>query len=151
MVMAVRDVRVGTVCAVVHSSRTTRPDHLRDCGLCRLLLPDARGPTKACLGYPPATYRRGMAAESRVCRVVCCHHDDEQAASHRCTFDGRNQMIPGRMLHRLAKFLLPPEARERIIDAQLADFQHEWRLAGSLDQRVSVLVRGYSAFVWSCV
>ena len=44
-------------------------------------------------------------------------------------------MVPGRALHRLAKFLLPPHPCEQIVEAQLADFQHEWAGASSASQR----------------
>jgi hypothetical protein len=56
-------------------------------------------------------------------------------------------MIPGRALHRLAGFVLPPDVCERIVDAQLADFQQEWALADSARKRVVTLARGYAAFL----
>lgn len=52
-------------------------------------------------------------------------------------------MVPGRMLQRLARFLLPPDVCERIIDAQLADFQYEWARSLSSQHRALILVRGY--------
>lgn len=55
-------------------------------------------------------------------------------------------MVPGRTLHRFAKFLLPPGVCEQIIAAQLADFQHEWASASSSSQRAFILIRGYLAF-----
>jgi hypothetical protein len=57
-------------------------------------------------------------------------------------------MTPGRTLHRIAAALIPQETRERVIDAQLADFQHEWVDAKSAKARFAVLLRGYGAF-WS--
>ena len=57
-------------------------------------------------------------------------------------------MIPGRTLHRIAAALIPQETRERVIDAQLADFQHEWLSATSLKVRLAVLLHGYAAFWW---
>ena len=58
-------------------------------------------------------------------------------------------MVPGRALHRIAKFLLPPHVCDQIVDAQLADFQHEW--ASAPDQpRVLILARGYYGF-WRAV
>ena len=58
-------------------------------------------------------------------------------------------MIPGRALHRLATLLLAPDVCERVIKAQLADFQHEWMSAGSTKSRLSTLIRGYAAFWWA--
>jgi lipopolysaccharide export system permease LptF/LptG-like protein len=55
-------------------------------------------------------------------------------------------MVPGRTLHRFAKFVLPAHVCEQIVDAQLADFQHEWASAPSAPARALVLVRGYLAF-----
>jgi hypothetical protein len=55
-------------------------------------------------------------------------------------------MIPGRLLHRLAGMFIPVATRERMIDAQLADFLYEFVRAGSAPQRAMVLVRGYGAF-----
>jgi hypothetical protein len=55
-------------------------------------------------------------------------------------------MIPGRMLHRLASALIPPATREHVVDAQLADFQHEWTVARHDRSRVVMLVQGYFAF-----
>jgi hypothetical protein len=60
-------------------------------------------------------------------------------------------MVPGRALHRLAKFLMPPHVCDQIVDAQLADFQHEWATAHGFTSRMLVLIRGYAAFSWSCV
>jgi hypothetical protein len=59
-------------------------------------------------------------------------------------------MVPGRALHRLAKFLLPPDVCDQIIAAQLADFQHEWERSASAKQRATALVQGYLAF-WSAL
>jgi hypothetical protein len=55
-------------------------------------------------------------------------------------------MIPGRLLLRLASALIPAATRERVIDAQLADFQQEWLLATGAMPRLIALVRGYLAF-----
>ena len=57
-------------------------------------------------------------------------------------------MIPGHTLHEIACALIRVETRERVIDAQLADFQHEWVEAKSRKARLVVLLRGYGAF-WS--
>lgn len=57
-------------------------------------------------------------------------------------------MLFGRALHRLASARISTATRERVIDAQLADFQHEWLNAEGFTRRGLVLVRGYSAF-WS--
>src|SRR3954452_21179807 len=59
-------------------------------------------------------------------------------------------MVPGRTLHRVAKVLLPSHVCEQVVDAQLADFQHEWASAHSFARQTLVLARGYSAFLWSC-
>jgi hypothetical protein len=55
-------------------------------------------------------------------------------------------MIPGRALHRFAELLLPPHVCDQIVDAQLADFQHEWASAKSGPGRMLILIRGYLAF-----
>src|SRR5205809_818001 len=60
-------------------------------------------------------------------------------------------MLPGRTLQRFARFVLPAHVCDQIIEAQVADFQHEWSLADSFASHLAVLVRGYSAFMWSCV
>jgi hypothetical protein len=55
-------------------------------------------------------------------------------------------MMPGRLLHRLASFLIPADVRERVLDAQLADFQYEMsHLSGCADRRLA-LMRGYAAY-----
>jgi hypothetical protein len=54
-------------------------------------------------------------------------------------------MVPGRVLHRLAKSILPRDVCDQIVDAQLADFQHEWaRSARSFG--MVVLAMGYYGF-----
>ena len=58
-------------------------------------------------------------------------------------------MIPGRTLHRLAKLLCSEDFRHRVVEAQLADFQHEWANASGVGQRVIILARGYGAFWWA--
>jgi hypothetical protein len=37
-------------------------------------------------------------------------------------------MVPGRALHRIAKFLLPPHVCDQIVDAQLAIFSTSGRV-----------------------
>ena len=58
-------------------------------------------------------------------------------------------MIPGSTLHRLAKLLCSEDFRHRVVEAQLADFQHEWANASGIGQRVTILARGYGAFWWA--
>ena len=55
-------------------------------------------------------------------------------------------MIPGRILHRFAELVLPPDVCDQIVDAQLADFQHEWASAANAQGRMLILIRGYLAF-----
>jgi hypothetical protein len=52
-------------------------------------------------------------------------------------------MIPCRVLHRLASALCSPAMNERVIDALVADCQHEWLEAGSSSRRLLVLVRSW--------
>jgi hypothetical protein len=58
-------------------------------------------------------------------------------------------MIPGRTLRRLAKLILPPHVCEQVVDAQLADFQHEWTRSAK-HSRALVLLTGYHGF-WRMV
>jgi len=55
-------------------------------------------------------------------------------------------MVPGRALHRIAKVLLPADVCDQVVDAQLADFQHEWVHCSSAPQGALILIRGYLAF-----
>ena len=55
-------------------------------------------------------------------------------------------MIPGGALHRLASALCSAGMRERVVDALLADFQHEWRHAATTLGRLRVVVRCWSSF-----
>jgi hypothetical protein len=55
-------------------------------------------------------------------------------------------MVPGRTLQRFARFVLPEHICDQIVDAQLADFQHEWAQASSAHARALILIRGYLAF-----
>ena len=55
-------------------------------------------------------------------------------------------MIPGRLLHRVAMALCSATFCQRVAEPLLADFQHEWREAKGLWQRVSALASGYGAF-----
>jgi hypothetical protein len=55
--------------------------------------------------------------------------------------------MPGRFLQRLARHLLPTGVCESVVDALLADLQHEWqRHAEAGRRRVLRLARGYVAF-----
>jgi hypothetical protein len=55
-------------------------------------------------------------------------------------------MIPGRLLHRLATTLCSAEMRERVIEAVLADSQHEWLEAGTPRSRLMALAKCWSSF-----
>ncbi len=55
-------------------------------------------------------------------------------------------MIPGRILHRLARQLCSDDFHHRVVEAQLGDLQHEWLGANDARQRATILVRGYGAF-----
>jgi len=54
-------------------------------------------------------------------------------------------MIPGRFLYRLARWFCSDEFRSRVVEAQLADWQHEWTTKGAVAKGI-VLARGYGAF-----
>jgi hypothetical protein len=55
-------------------------------------------------------------------------------------------MIPGWFLRRLAKRACSQDFHHRVVEAQLADFQHEWASTSGAGQRVMILARGYGAF-----
>jgi hypothetical protein len=55
-------------------------------------------------------------------------------------------MMPGRTLHRVAKALCSVEIRERVIDALIADCQHEWLSAANSTGRVSAVARCWASF-----
>lgn len=55
-------------------------------------------------------------------------------------------MIPGRTLHRIAKMLCSADVRERVIDALIADCQHEWLVAADFVGRVSAVARCWASF-----
>jgi hypothetical protein len=55
-------------------------------------------------------------------------------------------MIPGRLLHRLATGMCSAGMRERVIDAVLADSQHEWLEARTPGSRVMALANCWSSF-----
>lgn len=55
-------------------------------------------------------------------------------------------MIPGRVLQRLAAALCSVSMRERVVDALIADCQHEWLSADNLTGRLLVFARCWSSF-----
>jgi hypothetical protein len=55
-------------------------------------------------------------------------------------------VIPGRLLHRLARVLCAADFHHRVVEAQLADFQDEWASANGTAHRGAILTRGYGAF-----
>lgn len=54
-------------------------------------------------------------------------------------------MIPGRLLDRVAKFLCSDDFHHRVVEAQLADLQHEWASADGAAHCAAILMRGYGA------
>ena len=55
-------------------------------------------------------------------------------------------MIPGRTLHRLAAALCSDGIRERVVDALLADVQHEWLHGSTFRGRLLIVVRCWASF-----
>src|SRR5688500_15499766 len=55
-------------------------------------------------------------------------------------------MIPGRLLHRVASALCSPDMRDRVVDAFIADCQHEWRTAATTAGRSRVVARCWASF-----
>jgi hypothetical protein len=55
-------------------------------------------------------------------------------------------MIPGRALHRVAKTLCSANIRERVIDALIADCQHEWLTAANSVGRAAAVARCWASF-----
>jgi len=55
-------------------------------------------------------------------------------------------MIPGRLLHQFARWCCSDEFRSRVVEAQLADWRHEWAMTGGAVAKGIVLGRGYGAF-----
>jgi hypothetical protein len=55
-------------------------------------------------------------------------------------------MTPGRLLHQLARWFCSDGFRSRVVEAQLADWQHEWAMTSGAVEKGIVLARGYGAF-----
>jgi hypothetical protein len=59
-------------------------------------------------------------------------------------------MIPGRLLQRLAEALCSVDMRERVIEAVLADCQHEWLNARTPGNRVAAVAKCWLSF-WAAL
>ena len=55
-------------------------------------------------------------------------------------------MIPGRLLHRVASSLCSADMRDRVVDALIADCQHEWRSAATPAGRSLAGARCWASF-----
>ena len=50
-------------------------------------------------------------------------------------------IIPGWLLHRVAKLVCSDDFHRRVVEAQLADFQHEWARAGGVAHGAMIVER----------